>query len=399
MVVAESDTLFNARTYGSWLGQLPSILTTTSSLLEMTAACFGGPLLDDGTMSAWTLSGDELAVTVDDGAVGEAQDAHSINTAAAGPKRARLMTVTIPSVRANPDLGRRNHCRPGCTGSRGAVNEHGPDPGRVGRPDGDPTGSVPAARYREAVYVLLPPSETKHPGGTGPPLDLASLKFPELTVIRRQLIDELVSLSSNVEASVAALNISSGRPGHATAGGRVISPLLRDQVISNGLLSFAPTMPALLRYTGVLYAAMNDPALSRPELARADERVLITSALFGILGGGDLIPPYRMSAAAHLTGLPSMAVLWRSRLATALAGITGPVLDLRSGAYAAFAPMPGAISVRVLTMTLVLKSTRAVGRANLENIRPLAIATPRRPTKASNVTRTAPTGPFGDITP
>ncbi len=226
-----------------------------------------------------------------------------------------------------------------------------PDPRRLGRPDSDATGSLPAARYREAVYVLLPPSETKHPGGTGPPLDLASLKFPELSVIRRQLIDELVSLSSNVEASVAALHISSGRPGRTTAGGPVISPLLRDQVISNGLLSFAPTMPALLRYTGVLYAAMNDPALSRPELARADERVLITSALFGILGGGDLIPPYRMSAAAHLSGLPSMAVLWRSQLATALTGITGPVLDLRSGAYAAFAPMPGAISVRVLTMT------------------------------------------------
>ena len=39
-----------------------------------------------------------------------------------------------------------------------------------------------------AVLVLLPPSETKAPGGDGAPLDLAALIAPELTAVRTELI-------------------------------------------------------------------------------------------------------------------------------------------------------------------------------------------------------------------
>ena len=46
-------------------------------------------------------------------------------------------------------------------------------------------------------------------------------------------------------------------------------------------------MPALLRYTGVLYEALDVRGLSRAARARAAERLLITSALFGIVGGDD----------------------------------------------------------------------------------------------------------------
>ena len=55
--------------------------------------------------------------------------------------------------------------------------------------------------------------------------------------------------------------------------------------------------------------------------------------------------------------------------------------------------------LRVLMIDLALKITRAVGRANFENIRPLAIAIPSKPMKASKVTRVLPTTPFGAITP
>jgi hypothetical protein len=37
------------------------------------------------------------------------------------------------------------------------------------------------------VLVLLPPSETKHPGGDGAPLDLATNTAPELTPVRNEL--------------------------------------------------------------------------------------------------------------------------------------------------------------------------------------------------------------------
>ena len=39
-----------------------------------------------------------------------------------------------------------------------------------------------------AVIVLLPPSETKRPGGDGPPLRLEALSVPELTPLRTALL-------------------------------------------------------------------------------------------------------------------------------------------------------------------------------------------------------------------
>ena len=54
---------------------------------------------------------------------------------------------------------------------------------------------------------------------------------------------------------------------------------------------------------------------------------------------------------------------------------------------------------RVVTIIFELKITRAVGRANFENISPLAIAMPSKPMKASKVTRVLPMKPFGAITP
>ena len=48
--------------------------------------------------------------------------------------------------------------------------------------------------------------------------------------------------------------------------------------------------------------------------------------------------------------MPSrVTAYWRPQLAGPLAGLGGPVVDLRSAAYAAFATVPEAISVRVLT--------------------------------------------------
>jgi uncharacterized protein len=60
----------------------------------------------------------------------------------------------------------------------------------------------------DAVLVLLPPSETKHAGGDGPPLASAALSFPELDPLRKELVDELVELAGDVPASRAALGLS-----------------------------------------------------------------------------------------------------------------------------------------------------------------------------------------------
>src|SRR6202012_3059845 len=74
-----------------------------------------------------------------------------------------------------------------------------------------------------------------------------------------------------------------------------------------------------------------------PELPRrAQGRVLIASALWGVLRPADRIPYYRFSAKAKLDGIGGLAAFWRPALAAALPDKEGTlVVDMRSGAYAA----------------------------------------------------------------
>jgi cytoplasmic iron level regulating protein YaaA (DUF328/UPF0246 family) len=184
------------------------------------------------------------------------------------------------------------------------------------------------------VLVLLPPSETKHPGGSGPPLDLATMTAPELTGLREQLVDALVALSADVPAARAALGLS---------------PAQDDEVARNAVLRSSPTMPAIERYTGVLYDALDVRSLTRAQRRRADARLAVGSALFGVLRAGDAVPAYRLSAGSSLPGLPTLRSLWKPVLTDVLAGGGELVVDLRSGAYADLAPVPGAVTVQVLS--------------------------------------------------
>ena len=184
------------------------------------------------------------------------------------------------------------------------------------------------------VLVLLPPSETKHPGGDGAPLDLAALTAPELTPVRAQLVDALVRLAGDVPASRAALGLS---------------PAQDDEIARNASLWASRTMPALTRYTGVLYDALDVGSLTRAQRARAGRRLAVASALFGLVRGEDPIPAYRLSAASSLPGRPSLRALWRPALSPVLGGLDGLLVDLRSGGYAALAPTPGAVTVTVVS--------------------------------------------------
>ncbi|MBT0568403.1 YaaA family protein [Williamsia sp. CHRR-6] len=185
------------------------------------------------------------------------------------------------------------------------------------------------------MLIILPPSETKSDGGTGPALRLEGLTLPTLTPIRRRIADALVDLADDVEASAAALGL--GRTQLA-------------EVARNASLFSAPTRPALERYTGVLYDAIDVAALSAAARRRADERLLIGSALFGVVGATDLIPAYRLSAASRLPNLGTLGSQWKPDLTTALNGLGSDlVVDLRSGGYRALGPVPGAVEVTVLT--------------------------------------------------
>jgi uncharacterized protein len=184
------------------------------------------------------------------------------------------------------------------------------------------------------VLVLLPPSETKAPGGEGPPLDLTALTAPELTPVRTELVEALVKLADDVPASRASLGLS---------------PTQDDEIARNAELWTSPTRPALERYTGVLYDALAVRSLTRAQRARASRRLAVGSALFGLVAGDDPIPAYRLSAGSALPGLPTLRSLWKPALSPVLAAVPDLVVDLRSGPYAALAPVAGAVTVQVLS--------------------------------------------------
>jgi cytoplasmic iron level regulating protein YaaA (DUF328/UPF0246 family) len=185
------------------------------------------------------------------------------------------------------------------------------------------------------VIVLLPPSETKRTGGDGPPLRLDELSTPELTPLRAELVDELVALAADPSACRTALGLTTKQD---------------PEIERNAALRKAPTLPAIERYTGVLYDALDIGSLRGAAVGRARERLAVGSALFGILRADDRIPAYRLSASAKLPGQRGLSTRWRPVLEPVLEKLAAEqlIVDLRSGAYAALGRIPAAVRVQVL---------------------------------------------------
>ncbi|MEO3759311.1 peroxide stress protein YaaA [Mycobacterium sp. B14F4] len=185
------------------------------------------------------------------------------------------------------------------------------------------------------MIVLLPPSETKRAGGDGPPLRLDTLSAPDLGPLRTALVDELVELAGDRAACRRALGLSASQDG---------------EIDRNAQLRSAPTLPAIARYTGVLYDALDVESLRGAAAARARARLAVGSALFGLLRADDPIPAYRLSASSKLPDRPTLAARWRPVLEPVLAKLAAEelVVDLRSGSYAALGRLPDAVSVDVL---------------------------------------------------
>jgi cytoplasmic iron level regulating protein YaaA (DUF328/UPF0246 family) len=123
------------------------------------------------------------------------------------------------------------------------------------------------------------------------------------------------------------------------------------EIARNAALRTSPTMPALHRYTGVLYDALDIDSLRAPAAARARARLAVGSALFGLLRADDRIPAYRLSATSKLPGRPGLAARWRPMLEPVLADLADRelVVDLRSGAYVGLGRLADAVRVDVVT--------------------------------------------------
>ena len=184
------------------------------------------------------------------------------------------------------------------------------------------------------MIFLLPPSETKEPGGK----KMAKvLSHKELDKTRRLLQQALIEICKNPTLAAKALKLG---------------PKQLAEIPVNLELAQPKCMPALDRYTGTLYDALKLGGVSSAIRNRASKAVFIQSSLFGLISAGDEIPNYRLSAGSKLPGV-NLKSLWQSAHETLWSKYPKEiVIDMRSNSYAELAPVPKTLSCYTLDVVL-----------------------------------------------
>jgi cytoplasmic iron level regulating protein YaaA (DUF328/UPF0246 family) len=174
-----------------------------------------------------------------------------------------------------------------------------------------------------SIVVLLPPSEGKAAGGDGPPYDPAEGTFGALAAGRRKVAKALRARSFDAAGQL-------GVGGASLASARA----------ANKAIERALTLPALRRYTGVLYDALGYDGLPRTLQRRLERDVVIVSGLLGVGAGGDAVPPYKVPIGARTPDLGRLNSFWKPRVAPLLVRHVedAVVWDLLPGAHAAAMP-------------------------------------------------------------
>jgi hypothetical protein len=172
------------------------------------------------------------------------------------------------------------------------------------------------------VLILLPPSEGKAVGGSGPPVDLAGLSWPDLAGSRQRVLSTLVSICQKSPVKARAL--------------LGLSEALDSDRAANAVAEESPTMAAGHRYAGVLHDALGYPTLKAAARRRADASVVVFSGLWGATRPTDRLPAYRIGIATKLPRIGPLPTYWRAPLLAALdAEVTVQgAIDLRSSGYA-----------------------------------------------------------------
>ena len=124
------------------------------------------------------------------------------------------------------------------------------------------------------------------------------------------------------EARSKLLGVGAARTAEATATTLVVGS--------------ASTRPAIQRYTGVLYDALDYPSLPAKLRRGVDHQVVIFSGLWGAVRPTDPIPDYKLKMGAALPGLGRPARFWKPALTAALADdASGTVWDLLPNEHSA----------------------------------------------------------------
>ncbi len=183
-------------------------------------------------------------------------------------------------------------------------------------------GLAPAQQHA----YLLPPSETKRSGGGSIFVSDSLAHEGVLGETRIRVRDALVALSGDEDSAVKALKLGAKN---------------RDELAHNLALHTSGATPAIERYTGVLYDALDAETLDLEARDWLTNNVAVQSALFGLLRSEDEIPAYRLSGSSRLPELRStLKRVWADAHSAIDWDSFGWVLDLRSKDYVALAPIP-----------------------------------------------------------
>lgn len=152
--------------------------------------------------------------------------------------------------------------------------------------------------------ILLPPSEGNASGGTGAPWAPGTMRV-DLDARRELALRGLVrAMRQNIAARTKLLGVKGVALAAATEANRSVRT--------------SPTMPAIERYTGVLYEALEVGTLSAAQRRRLNSSVVIVSAVWGLVAPDDPIPDYKLKMGASLPGLGRVTSWWRPELSEQL---------------------------------------------------------------------------------
>ena len=169
------------------------------------------------------------------------------------------------------------------------------------------------------LYTLFSPSEGKHHGGNGAPLN--DLLFG--LDARREILESYDTIvnSRDMEAVKALFGYKKESD---------CEPYI-------GKLFETATMPAIERYDGVAYDYLDTASLNENAMSYLKTHALIFSNLYGPIMGGDLIADYKVKQGNDIGGIaPELYYkkAYSDQLDTLLEG--HDILDLRAGYYDKF---------------------------------------------------------------
>ena len=157
--------------------------------------------------------------------------------------------------------------------------------------------------------ILLPPSEGKQKGGnelklykkTSKNLKHNSFKF--LEEYRKYILNILINAISKftIKDLEKIFELKNQK--------------LQDAITNTKNLSEEPTMPAIERYQGVMFKAINYKALTNEQKDNFNSSIIFIDGLFGLLKPQDLIPEYKLKITSKIKTL-NITNFWKEKLKT-----------------------------------------------------------------------------------